>query len=72
MSDIRFICITGMQLVCIKEVCNCSGHHSVHLFIIEISSSSHVKPKQPQIIFLQYSCSATMINIVKNICEENS
>ena len=35
-----------------------------YLFIIEISSHSHIKRKQPQIIFLQYRCSLTMINIV--------
>ena len=34
-------------------------------FIIEINSHSHIKRKQPQIIFLQYNCSVTMINIVK-------
>ena len=50
----------------IKEVWyNCSVHRSADLFIIEIPSHSHIKRKQPQIIFLQYICSATMINIVK-------
>ena len=53
-----------------KEVwCNCSAHHFVHLFIIEICNYSQIKRKQPQ-MFLQYSCSVTMINIVKeNIYE---
>ena len=50
----------------IKEVWyNCSKHRSAHLFMTEIRSHSHIKRKQPQIIFLQYICSATMINIVK-------
>ena len=40
-------------------------HRSAHSFIIEINSRSHRKRKQPQIIFLQFSCSVTMINIVK-------
>ena len=44
---------------------NCSAHRSAHLFIIGISSHSHIKRKQPQRTFLQYSCSVTMINIVK-------
>ena len=35
------------------------------LFVMEISSHSHIKRKQPQKIFLQYSCSLIMINIVK-------
>ena len=53
-----------------KEVWfNCSVHRSAHLFIIEISSHSDIKWKQPQRIFLQYSWSVTMINIMKNICE---
>ena len=42
---------------------NCSAHRFAYLFIIEIS----IKWKQPQKIFLQYSCSVTMINIVKKI-----
>ena len=55
-----------------KEVRHdCSEHRSAHLFTIAISSHSHIKRKQPQRIFLQYSCSVTMINIVKNICEGN-
>ena len=53
-----------------KEVqYNGSALRSAHLFIIAISSHSHIKRKQPQRIFLQYSCSVTMNNIVKNICE---
>ena len=54
-----------------KEVrYNCSAHRSAHLFMIVISSHSHIKSKQPQRIFLHYSCPVTMINIVKNTCEE--
>ena len=50
----------------VKEVrCNCSSHRSAHLFIIAISSHSHIILKQSQRTFLQYSCSVTMINIVK-------
>ena len=50
----------------LKEVWhNCSAHRSAHLLIIEISSHSHVKRKQPRKILLQYSCSVTMIKIVK-------
>ena len=52
-----------------KEVrYNCSAHRfcaPFHNFIIAISSQSHIKRKQPLRIFLEYSCSATMINIVK-------
>ena len=44
---------------------NCSADSSVHLFIIARSSHSHIKWNQPQSIFLQYSCSVTMINIIK-------
>ena len=36
-----------------------------YIFIIVISSHSHIKWKQPQRTFLQYSCSVTIINIVK-------
>ena len=40
-----------------KEVqYNSSEHHSVQLFIIAISSHSHIRQKQPQETFLQYSC----------------
>ena len=39
------------------------------VFIIVISSHSHIKRKQPQINFLRHSYSVTMINIVKSICE---
>ena len=46
---------------------NYSAHRSAHLFIIAISSHSHIKRKQPQIIFLQYSSSVTIFNIVKKI-----
>ena len=51
----------------LKEVRhNCSAHRSEHLFIIAISSHSYIKRKQPLRIFLQYSCSVTIIiNIVK-------
>ena len=67
------IIVTGLRInkkPAIKEVrCNCSAHRSAHLFIITISSHSHIKRKQPQRIFLQYSCSVTMIDIVKNVCE---
>ena len=50
----------------LKEVqYNCSTHRSAHLFIIAISSHSHINRKQPQRTFLHYSCSVTMINIVK-------
>ena len=49
-----------------KEVrYNCNAHRSAHHFMIAISSHSHITRKQPQGTFLQYSCSATMINIVK-------
>ena len=44
---------------------NCRGHCSAHLFKVQISSNSHIKLKQAETIFLQYNCSATMINIVK-------
>ena len=44
---------------------NCSVHRSAHLFIIATSSHSHLKRKKSQIIFLLYSCSLTIINIVK-------
>ena len=40
---------------------NCIAHISAHLFVTAISSNSHKELKQPQIIFLQYSCSVTMI-----------
>ena len=37
----------------IKEVrYNCSAHRSAHLFIIAISSHSHIRRKQPQRTFL--------------------
>ena len=36
-----------------------------HLFIIEISIQNHIKRKQPYRTSFQYSCSVTMINIVK-------
>ena len=50
----------------LKEVrYNCSVHRSAHLFIIAISSHSYIRRKQRQITFLQYSCSVTMIYIVK-------
>ena len=49
-----------------KEVrYNCRAHRSAHLFILAIRSYSHIKRKQPQKTFLQYSCSVTMIHIVK-------
>ena len=44
---------------------NCNAHCSVHLFIRAIGSHSYKERKQPQRIFLHYSCSVTMINIVK-------
>ena len=44
---------------------NCKAHCSAHLFIIEISSHSHIKRKHPQWIFLQCSCTVGMINVVK-------
>ena len=44
---------------------NWSAHRSTHLFIIALSSHSDIKRKQPQILFFQYSCSVTMINMVK-------
>ena len=44
---------------------NCNAHRSAHHFMIAISSHSHITRKQPQRTFLQYSCSATMINTVK-------
>ena len=31
---------------------NCSAHRSAHLFIIALSSQSHIKRKQPQITAL--------------------
>ena len=50
----------------VKEVWyNCSAHRSACLFIIEISSHNHIKWKQTQRIFLKYSGSVTIINIVK-------
>ena len=50
----------------IKEVrYNWSAHRSAHLQIITRSSNSNKEWKQPQIIFCQYSCSVTMISIVK-------
>ena len=56
----------NMRLNYAEEVqYNCSAHPSVHLFIIVISSHSHVRQKQQKRTFLQYSCSATIINIVK-------
>ena len=42
---------------------NCSAYRSAHL--IAISSHSLIKQKQPKRIFLQHSCSVTIINIVK-------
>ena len=49
-----------------KEVqYNSSEHHSVQLFIVAISSHSHIRQEQPQETFLQYSCFITTINIVK-------
>ena len=47
----------------------CSARRSAHLFIIAISSYSHIRRKQSQKIFIYYSCSVTPINIVKNSCE---
>ena len=50
----------------IKEIrYNCSADRSAQLFIIAISSHCHIKRKQPQKIFLQYSCSVSKINIIK-------
>ena len=43
-----------------------SVYRCAHLFVIAISSTSHIKRKQPHMIFLEYRCSVTMINIVKN------
>ena len=43
---------------------NCCAHHSAHHFILAISSQT-IKRKKTWIIFLQYSCSVTMIKIVK-------
>ena len=48
--------------VCVKEV---RYNYTAHLFIIDISSHSHKEWKQPQIIFVQYSCCITIINILK-------
>ena len=40
----------------IKEVqYNCSAHHSVQLFVIEISSYSHKEQKEPQFFFSNFS-----------------
>ena len=44
---------------------NCSAHRFAPLFIVERNSHNRIKWKQRQIIFLQYSCSVIMINIVK-------
>ena len=50
----------------IKEIrYNCSADRSAQHFIIAISSHCHIKRKQPQKIFLQYSCSVSKINIIK-------
>ena len=54
-----------MKVKLLKEVqCNCSTVRSAHLFIITISSHSHIRRRQPQKTFLQYSCSVTIVNIV--------
>ena len=54
----------------IKEVrYNCFTHSSAHLFIMVISSQSHLRGKQPWRTFLQYSCSVTILMLSKNICE---
>ena len=64
---------SNILISAIKEVwCNCSVHRSVHLFIIEISSHNQISWKQPQRIFLWYSYSVTMINIIKKYVKENS
>ena len=47
-------CQVRSKEVSIKEVWyNCSTHRSVYLFIMEISSHSHIKQKQPRRAFLQ-------------------
>ena len=48
---------------------SCSARRSAHLFTMAISSYSLEERKQPQIIFIQYSCSVTMIISSKKICE---
>ena len=49
-----------------KEVpYNCSAHRSAHFFIIARSSHGNKERKQPQIICVRYSCSVSMIDIVK-------
>lgn len=58
--------IKNILEVFLKEVrCNLSAHRSAHLLIIAISSHSYIKRKQSQIIFPQFNCSETMINMVK-------
>ena len=44
---------------------NCIAHRPVHLSTIAIRSHGYIKRKQPQRNFLHYSCSVTMIDIVK-------
>ena len=44
---------------------NCIEHRSAHLFMMARSSHSHIQRKHPQMIFLQYRCSVTMIDVVK-------
>ena len=48
---------------------SCSAHRSAHLFTMAISSYSLEERKQPLIIFIQYSCSVTMVISSKKICE---
>ena len=43
---------------------NCSEHRSLHLFVIAISSHSHIRRNQPQRTFFQCSCSVTIIIIM--------
>ena len=63
-----FVEIVGVTsfMILFKEVPhNCIAHRSVHIFIMATSSHSHIKRKKTKRIFLQYSCSVTMINIAK-------
>ena len=51
----------------LKEVrYNCIAHRSAHLFMTAMSSHSHIRRKSPKITFLQYSCSVTKFDTVKN------
>ena len=62
--------ISQMESVPFKEVrYNCSAQSFCAPFHDSNKQPHLYKTESARRIFLQYSCSVTMINIVKNICE---